>query len=501
MGNDRRSRWIVATVAGLLAGFSLPPLGWPWLLWPALAVLWGLVSAPRPSIGPAGRAGFFWGLTAVLVSHRWLLWLHPLDWIGIPGPLSLPICLALWLACALAGAGLVGAWGAMVARLDGRRFSTALLAAALWGLTEVGLSSGPLFWLGVGASPLPGDRALAGLASLGGAGLLAAVQLLVGWGLWRSFTAPVRPLRWGAATLALVAGAHLLGLALVSGPDLSEPSGQGLEGGKVERWLVLQPAIPTRRKFEPAQQQRLLRQLAAAQGEALLPGEVSAEGPITGLLLPEGALALGQDLPVAAPLEVLSGGFRREGLEQRSSLLRFAPGEQSPGGWIDKHRVVPLGEWVPLAGLWRWSGLSAVGGIEPGAASRLLDRPGGAVGVAICYELSDGAALAAASRNGARWLLATANLDPYPAMLQGQFRALAQLRAIETGRWLISSANTGPSLVVDPSGRLGDQLPAGRPASGILAVQQRSGLTPYDRWGEWPLLGITAVAGLGRWRG
>jgi apolipoprotein N-acyltransferase len=154
--------------------------------------------------------------------------------------------------------------------------------------------------------------------------------------------------------------------------------------------------------------------------------------------------------------------------------------------------------WVPRAGLWNWSALAAVGGIEPGTASRLLPRPGGPVAVAICYEISDGAALAAASRDGARWLLATANLDPYPAMLQGQFRSLAGLRAIETDRWLISSANTGPSLVVDPRGRVVEQLPAGRPIDGVLTLQHRSTVTPYVRWGEAPLLGIAAMAALRR---
>ena len=81
--------------------------------------------------------------------------------------------------------------------------------------------------------------------------------------------------------------------------------------------------------------------------------------------------------------------------------------------------------FLPFAGLARWSGLSAVGGVEPGPPSRLLRRPGGAVAGAICYELADGQALAAAVRQGAGWLLASANLDPYPLQLQGQYAALA----------------------------------------------------------------------------
>jgi apolipoprotein N-acyltransferase len=208
----------------------------------------------------------------------------------------------------------------------------------------------------------------------------------------------------------------------------------------------------------------------------------------TVVVLPEGALPLGQPLPRAASAEVLAGGFRQQDGSVRSSVLRFGPGQRYASGAIDKHRLVPLGEWVPLARLVRWSGLSAVGGLDGGAPSRLLPRPAGAIGVAICYELADGTALAQASRDGARWLLASANLDPYPRALQAQFTALARLRAIETGRWLVSVANTGPSLVVDASGQVRSTLPVGIAAVETMTVRQRQSFTAYVRWGNGPLL-------------
>ena len=170
MGNDRLGRWWLALASGLLAGLALPPLGMPPLLWLALVPLWTLAGS---ALGAWG--GALWGAAAVLVSHRWLLGLHPLDWIGVPGPLSLPLVLLLLSLCALAGALLVALWVLLARRLDPRRFSSALLLAVGWGLVEVLLAKGPLFWLGLGAAALPGDRPLAGLAALGGGGLLAAL--------------------------------------------------------------------------------------------------------------------------------------------------------------------------------------------------------------------------------------------------------------------------------------------------------------------------------------
>ncbi len=480
-----RSDWkhvlILAAGCGLLAGLALPPLGLPPLLWIALAGLWVLTEAPV-------WAGLCWGAAAVGFSHRWLLALHPLDWIGVPLPLSLPLCwLLLGLISALGGM-LVTLWLQLARRLDPRCIRSALLLALVWGLAETLLARGPLFWLGLGASALPADRPLAALAAVGGSGAVASLQLLIAWLLWRLWEGPGRR-GLAAALVALVLLSHGLGAMVLAAMPLSGPT---------EAVLVLQPAIPTREKFEPAQRQSLNRQLGAAlaQGQAVGARVV---------VLPEGALGLEPQLAEPAPLELIGGGFRWHEattvVEQRSALLRFDVGQRRAGSWLDKHRLVPLGEWVPLAGMLRWSGLSAVGGVVPGAPSRLLQRPGGAVAVAICYELSDGGSLARAVRDGGQWLLASANLDPYPALLQRQFAAQAQLRALETGRWLVSAANTGPSLLINPRGQPQDRLPEGRPATGLFQVPQLRALTPYDRWGDAPLAGMVAAAGLWRWSG
>ena len=478
-GNRPLWRWIAAAFGGVLAGLALPPWGCPPLLWCALLPLWAL--------GP--RHAALWGAVAVLLSHRWLLWLHPLDWVGVPLGLSLPLCVFLWLALGAVGAALVSAWRLVVQQWGADRWSTAVLAAAIWGVAEVWLAQGPLFWIGLGSAALPGDPALAGLAQWIGAGGLAALQLLLAWWLWRLCSGGLagrgRFARAAAAWLLVVLLLHAWGWALLQAVPLAD------RASPPTRLLVLQPAIPTREKFSWTQQQALLRRLAGAQLQA---EQLGADA----LLLPEGALALGQQLLSPAPVEVLSGGFRENGAALRSALLRFAPGDVDPVQAIDKHRLVPLGEWIPGSAWLSWAGLSAVGGVSAGEASRLLDRPGGPIGVAICYEIADGAALAASARDGAGWLLASANLDPYPVQLQRQFAALAQLRAIETGRWLVSAANTGPSLVVDSRGQVRQRLERQAPGTLLVEIQPLAVLTGYSRVGEWPLLALAAIAGIAR---
>ena len=117
--------------------------------------------------------------------------------------------------------------------------------------------------------------------------------------------------------------------------------------------------------------------------------------------------------------------------------------------------------------------------MEAGASSRYSGTEFGPVGVAICYELSNGRALAAATAAGAEWLLTIANLDPYPEQLQRQFLALAQLRAIESGRDLLSVGNTGPTALVRADGVVQRLLPSGDEGVASADLYRRTRKPPY----------------------
>ena len=64
----------------------------------------------------------------------------------------------------------------------------------------------------------------------------------------------------------------------------------------------------------------------------------------------------------------------------------------------------------------------------------------------------------------------------------------------------MSAANTGPSLLVDPSGAVQQRLINGVAGTLPVQLQVRAGLTGYSRTGELPLLALAAAAGTARIR-
>ncbi len=474
MPNEQVRPYINASLGGILAGLALSQLGSVFMPF-GIAFLWATGRSPIV-------AGV-WGAIAVLISHSWLLALHPLTWIGVPYFLSFPVALAIWIFCGGFAAVLVCFWSALGKYIfdsivfdKGLRaeFWHALLMSSLWGFSEVILSKLPLFWIGLGSSLFPGNLYLAGNASWIGEGGLATILLLSGWWIWKTTFAFLKNDCWqeiflfGLVFLFLF---HLLGWSLLSS---SEPYDYKKIAG-------LQTSIATREKFSREEQFFLNRTINNSLVEA---NKLGADL----LIAPEGTLSVNTILDEPAQIAFLSGGFRWINGRQRSSLLLFPKGESEYTYAIDKHRLVPLGEWVPEFLNISFGSLSAIGGIQPGSDSRLFNYTQPPLAVAICYELSDGFHLAKAVEGGAEWLLTIANLDPYPLSLQRQFLALSRLRSIETSRELISVANTGPTIISSPSGKITELVSPYQKGLGVSNVHFYKEINFYVRWKETPLI-------------
>jgi len=185
----------------------------------------------------------------------------------------------------------------------------------------------------------------------------------------------------------------------------------------------------------------------------------------------------------------LSGGFRNSNNELRSSLLGFQIGDKSFSSFIDKNRLVPIGEKIPRFLNSFSRGLSAVGGIQPGSDSRLFDpKFTPPLSVAICYEISDGPEIRKAINRGAKLIITAANLDPYPTKLYNQFLSLARLRSIENKKDNLLVSNTGPSGLVKDDGKIIQLLDLNTEQNEMVFPNFSSEKTFYTKFGDKPIL-------------
>ena len=171
----------------------------------------------------------------------------------------------------------------------------------------------------------------------------------------------------------------------------------------------------------------------------------------------------------------------------------------TPGGVIvaryDKVHRVPYGEYIPFRGLVKHLAdltavpRDAVAGHGPG----VLDTPAGRLGVAISYEVFFADRARIAARHGAGVLLVPTNASSFSTgQVPAQELAAARLRAMETGRWVVQSAPTGYSAVVDEGGKV--LAHSDLSAQGVIqrTVQRRAGQTAATRLGD----GVPALLAL-----
>jgi len=163
---------------------------------------------------------------------------------------------------------------------------------------------------------------------------------------------------------------------------------------------------------------------------------------------------------------------------------------QGSGDYL-KQKLVPFGEYVPLQELLR--GLIAffnlpMSDFARGTADQvLLEAKGYKIAAFICYEVvyPDFAASLSAQSD----ILLTVSNDAWFGRSIGpiQHLQMAQMRALEAGRWMIRATNNGITVLIDPFGRITEQLPQFE--QGVLygEVQPMHQLTPYLRWQGWRL--------------
>jgi apolipoprotein N-acyltransferase len=171
------------------------------------------------------------------------------------------------------------------------------------------------------------------------------------------------------------------------------------------------------------------------------------------------------------------------------------------GGIYHKRHLVPLGEYVPFRFLIEFFNRFVnipMSDIDSGQDDQtLLVAAGVPLAVTICFE-------EAFARNvikdlpEAKILINMSNDAWFEDSHQPhQHHAIARMRALEAGRYMIRSTNTGITSLIGPQGEVIKQLPQFE--TGVLngEVQPLSGATPFVRWGDWLIVGLCVLLLLG----
>ena len=474
---QRARRWAVTAVGCLAAGagiaLSVPPAGF-WPLGIVGIAVWDRLLADQST---ARRARRSW-----LVAVAWLapmtLWMWDLT---APGYLVAIAPFGSWFA--LAGAAVPPGAGRWVA-LPG---AIVLAEAVRWSFPFDGI---PLATLAMGQAEAP----LAQAARLGGALAVSGLVAVAGVALSAALAR-----RWMPATVAVgvVLATVLLAAVAPRGETVGTLEVAAVQGGGPQRT----------RATSSDPDLVFARHLAASE---------RITTPVDLVVWPENVVAV-DALFAGSPEEQALGDLARRldapvvaGITERVSATEFlnASVVVLPDGTVssryDKVLRVPFGEYVPFRPLLERlapnAGLPARDA-RAGTTPAVLATPVGPVGVAISWEVFFTHRAADGIAAGGELLLNPTNGSSYwLTQVQTQQVASSQLRAIETGRWVVQAAPTGFTAIVTPEGEVVERTSVGEQAVVEQTVERRTGDTIATRLGAWPVVIVAlAAVGLGWW--
>jgi apolipoprotein N-acyltransferase len=174
----------------------------------------------------------------------------------------------------------------------------------------------------------------------------------------------------------------------------------------------------------------------------------------TELNLDWGLLARIADLARQSNAELIVGAkeLRPEG--EYNSLYYFRP-DGLANGTYRKQRLVPFVEQLPAEGvLGRLPGASLVSRFRSGTTTGIRTVDGLRIAPMICWESAfDGVAHSAVADGAQAFVIATD--DAWFGRTAGPYQhaQIAQMRALETGAWIVRAAATGISGIIAPDGR------------------------------------------------
>ena len=481
-----------AFAAGACLNLAFAPFGW----WPiavlAPAALFALIRGlpPRRAFG-AGAAfgvglfafGTYWLYTCLHVFGLVPVWLTLVLQVALIGAMSVYFALLCYLANRFwLKEGATRAW---------------LVLPVLWVLGEWlrgwVLSGFP--WLSLGYamidSPLRGWAPLLGVYGVSwAAAAIAAALCLV---LMPAVAAPRRLAALGGIAVIFLIPALLGDHAWTrgAGPPIAVAAVQGAVS-QDQKWQA---------KNLDATMERYSKLTAQAWGARLIVWP-EASLPVLANEIPDYLSRLRvEGRAHAADFAIGLVNFQPETKRYFNGLLVLS----DAGGWYYKRHLVPFGEYFPVPNFVRsWMRLMSLpyDDITPGKEHQpILSAAGQKLGLTICYEDAFGSRQLSVLREATLLINVTNNAWYGDSTAPHQHLQIARMRALEAGRFLVRAANDGITAVLGPHGEIVARLPQFREAVLRADVQPLTGLTPYARFGNYPVvLGAGLLLALAVWR-
>jgi apolipoprotein N-acyltransferase len=192
----------------------------------------------------------------------------------------------------------------------------------------------------------------------------------------------------------------------------------------------------------------------------------------------------GADLLTGATRVGLDDAGRR--IERVWNTAWFIPADGGAWESYDKIRLVPFGEnlsyfrYIPFL-----TTIVPVGEFDRGGEMTVFQTRGVSFSSIICFESYFGAQTRLAARRGAQFIVLVTN-DGWYGRSAGPYQHHDQsiLRAIETRRPVVRAAYTGISALIDPAGRVRDDLGVERRGVITGSIAPQSHVTFFVRWGN-----------------
>ncbi len=492
---------IFVLFSGILTGLTVcfPVIGaLEWIsIIPAALVVFSLAKSERHRLRSVYLYGLLFYMAYFIATWHWFYVMYPMEYTGMTPFAAATVLLAAILGLPLlqsVGFAFVFVLSVFIIRSKlAERFKLIIpfTFAASWTVFEW-LQT--LFWFGVPWGRLSVGQTeiliTAQTASLFGCYIvtfvLVAVNALIAYALFTT----------DAKRLFTLTAASIFCFNIIIGSIIMISDGK--KGGKTIKAAAIQGNISSTEKWDDVfwfdktveSYGKLTRQAAAEGAEIVVWAETVLPTHIEDFYMGQTFLSeLAKECNITLLVGTISYGPDEDG--QYNALIAVTPDGEIHDEEYYKQRLVPFGEYMP------WRELISVlipalaevnvlsEDFSKGDDSYVISTQGAQIGALICFDSIYEELTRQSIKNGAEFIaMATNDSWFFDSAAVSIHLNQAKLRAIESGRYLVRSANTGISAIISPTGRLLDVEPALKDGYCIGEIELRTNTTIFSLVGN-----------------